>query len=98
MFGRVSTEPKVPQLSGNKPKQDGANRSQEGRLHAVSHHDVGEPRMPPGAPAWVTTELIAETIEAWQGDCDHELTAEDALEILMLFDGLISVLERSDGE
>ena len=52
--------------------------------------------VPLGAPTWVTAQLISETIEAWQEDYDHELTADDALEILLLFDQLFGVLEEPD--
>jgi hypothetical protein len=54
--------------------------------------------VPGGAPAWVTPQLIADTIETWQGDYDHELTPDDALEILLLFDELVGVLEKTDAE
>jgi hypothetical protein len=54
--------------------------------------------VPEGSPSWVTPELIADTIETWQGDYDRQLTPDDALEILMLFDRLVSVLEKPDAE
>lgn len=39
--------------------------------------------VPPGAPAWVTTELIAHTIRVWQPYYDTPLTAEDALAMIL---------------
>jgi hypothetical protein len=47
---------------------------------------------PAGAPAWVTEELLSDTIVAWQPYYAEDLTADDALEILLaagrLFDAL----------
>lgn len=53
---------------------------------------------PIGAPAWVTAELLAETIAAWQPYYAEDLTADDALEILLvagrLFDALGDVQDE----
>jgi hypothetical protein len=44
----------------------------EGRSHTV----------PPGAPSWITPELIRDTIETWQAHYGKALTGQDALEII----------------
>jgi hypothetical protein len=48
--------------------------------------------LPAGAPAWVTEELLSDTIVAWQPYYAEDLTADDALKILLaagrLFDAL----------
>lgn len=47
---------------------------------------------PPGAPTWMTNELLAETLAVWQPFYAHELSERDAVEILRsashLFDAL----------
>ena len=40
-------------------------------------------RVPPGAPSWITAELIRETLHVWQPYYEEPLVAEDALEMLM---------------
>lgn len=57
--------------------------------------DTANPKnmeLPPGTPAWVTEELLAQTLETWQPYYEHSLTPHDALEILFsvteLFDRL----------
>ncbi len=49
--------------------------------------------VPSGAPAWITPELIADTIETWQPYYYDPLTAEDAMEILLSVAELVDVLE-----
>ena len=41
------------------------------------------PAPPAGAPAWVTPELLAQTIDTWQPYYQFSLTTHDALEILL---------------
>lgn len=48
----------------------------------------------PLAPAWITPELIADTIETWQPYYVDRLTADDALEILLNVGAVIETLER----
>ncbi|NQU24047.1 MAG: hypothetical protein HQ567_22420 [Candidatus Nealsonbacteria bacterium] len=36
-----------------------------------------------GAPAWITPELIDDTIDTWQPYYEETLTAREALDILM---------------
>lgn len=40
-------------------------------------------RVPAGAPAWVTEELIQDTLDTWQSHFQKTLTPEDALEMLV---------------
>ncbi len=39
--------------------------------------------VPAGAPAWVTAELIAQTIQTWQRYYEEPLTSGDALAMIM---------------
>ena len=50
--------------------------------------------VPSGAPAWITAELIADTISTWQPYYEGPLTPEDALEILLDVGRLIDLLEQ----
>lgn len=52
--------------------------------------------LPQGSPAWITPELIAQTIDTWAPYYDDNLTPECALEILMAADRLFCVLEHID--
>lgn len=51
---------------------------------------------PQGSPDWVTSDLIAQTIETWAPYYNDNLTPDDALEILMAVDRLFAVLEDMD--
>lgn len=48
---------------------------------AVDTHIEGI-ELPMGIPAWITSELVAETIDVWQPHYEEELTVEDAVEIV----------------
>jgi hypothetical protein len=50
--------------------------------------------VPAGAPAWVTAELIQETIRVWQPYYADPLTADDALAIILGVGRLFEVLSR----
>ena len=56
------------------------------RRPSVDHGPVDQPTVPvavpPGAPDWITPELLAETIEIWQPYYRTTLTSADAAEIL----------------
>lgn len=39
--------------------------------------------LPPGAPAWVTAELLADTIAMWQPYYSEPLTDQAALELVL---------------
>jgi hypothetical protein len=48
--------------------------------------------VPPGAPAWVTPELITDTLRVWQPYYDIPLTADDALDMIVHVWQLFDVL------
>ena len=48
--------------------------------------------VPPGAPSWVTPELVGQIIKVWQPYYAEPLTAEEALAIIMNVAGLWDVL------
>lgn len=52
--------------------------------------------VPPGAPSWVTAELIANTLEVWQPYYDSPLTPADALAMIQAASGLIEVLSTGE--
>ena len=54
--------------------------------------DQGETQ---GFPAWISSELIEDTIRVWQPYYDRPLGVEDAIEILRGVDRLIDVLQES---
>jgi hypothetical protein len=50
--------------------------------------------VPAGAPSWVTTQLIEDTIRVWQPYYVEPLTTEDALAIILGVGRLVDVLAR----
>ena len=52
--------------------------------------------VPAGAPAWVTPELLNQTLRVWQPYYQHTLTAADALEMMLNVGQLFDVLSRGD--
>jgi len=67
-------------------------RPAEQRAVAQGRRDV----VPPGAASWVTPDLICDTIKTWQPYYGHDLTAEDALWILLSMDCLATTLEHEE--
>lgn len=53
-------------------------------------------RVPVGAPSWVTAELIDQTLKTWQPFYADQLIPEDALEMIMSVDQLVSVVSRDN--
>jgi hypothetical protein len=51
--------------------------------------------VPPGAPAWVTRELIERTIRVWQPYYKAILSSEDALAMILNVGRLWGVLSRA---
>ena len=51
-------------------------------------------RIPPGSPDWVTSELIERTINLFQPKYDRELTADDALQMMMNVGHLFDMVEE----
>jgi hypothetical protein len=64
-----------------------------GRKDAEADRPTQPPDGAPGAPCWITTELIEATIRVWQPFYKNPLTRADALEILQRVGHLIDVLE-----
>lgn len=52
--------------------------------------------VPPGAPAWITPELIADTLKVWQPFYANQLTSADALQILLTTAHLFETLDAKD--
>lgn len=50
--------------------------------------------VPAGAPAWVTEELIEQTIRVWQPYYPDPLTTDDAVAIIQGVGRLIDVLSK----
>ena len=57
----------------------------------MTENDV---RIPPGTPAWITPELVADTLRVWQPYYKEKLTTADAVEIMMNVSRLYDVLCR----
>lgn len=62
------------------------------RTQETADHTTPDADLPPGAPTWITADLIRDTVDVWQPYYDRELTADDAVEILQnvahMFDAL----------
>ena len=71
--------------SGLRPGSNGPVRREATAAHSSGH-------VPPGAPSWVTAELIAETLRVWQPYYRTPLTPEDALEMIIGVGQLFDVL------
>lgn len=52
--------------------------------------------VPPGAPDWVTADLIEKTIRVWQPYYADPLTPEDALAIIQSVGRLIEVFSEEE--
>jgi hypothetical protein len=51
-------------------------------------------RVPEGAPAWVTPELLQRTLHTWQPFYDRPLTLEEALAIIQTVGQLFELISR----
>ena len=76
---------------GRKPASEASVSANEGAAAEPLQERSGA-APPAGSPAWVTAELIADTIATWQPYFREALTAEDALEILQDVGHLIDIL------
>lgn len=56
------------------------------------------PRVPAGAPRWVTPELIAHTLRVWQPYYREQLNPEEALAIIMGVSRIVDALSGSHHE
>lgn len=54
--------------------------------------------VPPGAPSWVTVELIAQTLRVWQPYYPQQLIPEDALDMILNVGRIVQVLQRGDDD
>ena len=52
--------------------------------------------VPDGAPSWITSELINETIQVWQRFYEESLNEKDALVLLLNVSELIEVVEGGE--
>lgn len=57
-----------------------------------------EVRVPAGAPAWVTAELIKHTLRVWQPFYEHPLTTQDALTMILSTGRIVEALTESAPE
>jgi len=48
--------------------------------------------VPPGAPSWISAELIAETLRVWQPYYAETLTPIDALDMILNVSRLVDVI------
>lgn len=63
------------------------------RQNKLSAEAEASPKLvPAGAPAWITADLIADTIATWQPYYADPLTLEDALAILLSVGRFLDVL------
>jgi hypothetical protein len=62
------------------------------------HGRIGRVKPPPGAPGWVTEELVAQTLETWQSLADRLLTPNDALAMLINISQLFEVVGLTSPE
>lgn len=58
------------------------------------HNTTSSTTVPPGAPEWVTSELIEYTIRVWERYYSAALTPEDALEIIQSSARLFQLLSQ----
>lgn len=61
---------------------------------SADYQNPSHPAAPAGAPAWITPELLADTIETWQPYYGGQLTAMDSLEILLGISQLLDALRN----
>lgn len=54
--------------------------------------ELSRDSIPDGAPSWITSELIANTLDTWQPYYAERLTVDDAVAILQAVGRLADVL------
>ncbi len=67
-------------------------QTKSGVRHFQIEVDLWFGAVPPGAPKWVTSTEISDTIRVWQPNYKEILTPDDALEILLNVHALLDVL------
>ena len=65
---------------------------------SIDCDNLTTPAVPPGAPRWVTPELLADTLRVWQHYYDEDLTTNDALAIIGNVGRLYDTLRRHSDE
>jgi hypothetical protein len=56
----------------------------------------GQSPIVPGAPTWITRELVEDTLRVWQPYYQDPLTTEDAVSILVNVGALLDVLREGN--
>jgi hypothetical protein len=82
------------QTSPDRERQGGRPYASNGCSARPAPSPEGSGGVPPGAPSWITPDLIADTLRVWQPYYRTPLTAEDALEMIMNVGQLFDVLYR----
>jgi hypothetical protein len=77
---------------GDPLRTDRSLSPQHATVPELKYNSFAQVNPSSGTPAWITADLINDTIDTWQPFYDRELTADDALEILQnvahVFDAL----------
>lgn len=60
-------------------------------------YDNSAPIVPPGAPRWITADLLADTMRVW-GRYYQDLTTDDAVAIIGTVGRLYDTLRRRSNE
>jgi hypothetical protein len=53
------------------------------------------PELPPGTPAWITPQLVAQTIRVWQPYYADMISTDEAIKMVQSVGQLFSVLRES---
>jgi hypothetical protein len=51
-----------------------------------------------GLPVWITTEVIQDTLLTFRHYCDHDITMEEAIAILLNVSNLFAILDADNGD
>jgi hypothetical protein len=60
----------------------------------MEQRDVAVVKVPPGTPAWITADLIQQTLTVWQPYYKSSLSVEDAVTMILGVGQLFDVLMR----
>jgi hypothetical protein len=66
--------------------------AQEVDTNRTHHLNLAEVAVPPGAPSWISAELIADTLRIWQPYYAETLTPIDALDMILNVSRLVDVI------
>ena len=59
---------------------------------------VAPPLLPPGLSAWITPEIVADTLQTFQPFYDTSLTVDEAVEILLSAGRLLAILNTDNAK